>query len=87
MLRFLLRALLGPVKPPQNIEDRGGESRPCNVVGGCGAGCICVPDLSELSTGPRASGESGTRVTTHRHNPSRASPDTSRDYALMPWES
>ena len=64
MLRFLLRALLGPIKPPQNIEDRGGESRPCNVVGGCGAGCICVPEQSEFSTVPRASAKSARHATT-----------------------
>ena len=87
MLHFLLRALLGPIKLPQNIEDRGDESRPCNVVGGCGAGCICVPDHSERSAGPRASGESARRATKHRHDLSRALSDKSREYALVPWDS
>jgi len=72
MLRFLLRALLGPIKTPRNIEDQGGESRSCNVVGGCGAGCICVPDQSERSAGPQASAKPARSRTTRPRNPSRA---------------
>ncbi len=87
MLHFLLRALLGPIKLPQNIEDRGDESRPCNVVGGCGAGCICVPEQSELSTVPKALRESAQRATTRRRNRSRALSEKSREYALVPWDS
>lgn len=87
MLRFILRALLGPVKPPQTIEVRGSEPRPCNVVGGCGAGCICVPDQPELLIVPQASARSAWRGPTRRHNPSRATSRKSREYALMHWDS
>lgn len=46
MLRILTEVLLGPVKPPRHHAQDDGETRPCNVVGGCGAGCLCVPDQS-----------------------------------------
>lgn len=47
MLRFFIEVLLGPVKPPKHHAQAPGESRPCNVVGGCGAGCLCVPEQTE----------------------------------------
>jgi len=57
MLQFFIQVLLGPVKPPNHNAQMHGESRPCNVVGGCGAGCLCAPEHSEgrPRTGPPGS--------------------------------
>jgi hypothetical protein len=52
MLRFLLQNLLHPAQPKQT-EPPGAQGQACNVVGGCGAGCLCVPDQSAPSTAPQ----------------------------------
>ena len=44
MLQHFLRLILGPVRPPQQVAHEVGKTKPCNVVGGCGAGCLCVPE-------------------------------------------
>lgn len=56
MLRFFIEVLLGPVKPPKHHAQVHGETRPCNVVGGCGAGCLCVPEQAERRPGSEAPG-------------------------------
>jgi hypothetical protein len=57
MLQYFLWVLLGPVNPPHQVTQQGGGTRPCNVVGGCGAGCLCVPDHEAVA--PKSRGMAG----------------------------
>ena len=50
MLRYLFPNLLGP--PPKPTDAKG---HTCNVVGGCGAGCLCVPEQSNRFGAPLCS--------------------------------
>jgi len=59
MLRFFIQVLLGPVKLPKHHAQQHGETRPCNVVGGCGTGCLCAPEQSENRSRTPAPGPEG----------------------------
>lgn len=82
MLRYLFSNLLGPPHPKQ-MQDVKGHA--CNVVGGCGAGCLCVPERSVRSGAPQYSAKASRKMATRGQTQSQSGVQNKAEYDPLHW--